>query len=269
LALAAVVWSYWSSLVETAERWWADPQYTHGWVVPAFSVYLLYHRRDLLPNAWFHPRWWGLAVAAGSVVLRGLSVALYQPWLDMLSLLVCLVGLCVTLGGLPLLRWAWLAILFLGFMIPLPYRLQSALGTQLQGVATAASTYLLQTVGVPAVSEGNVILLSNPPPLGVAEACSGLGMLVMFVALSAGFAILASRSWPYRIALLVAALPIAVAANVLRITVTGILYETNQHDLARKVYHDVAGYLMPIVGSAMLAALMFVIDRSVRRPATK
>lgn len=266
IALATVIWSYWGSLTETAQRWQDDPQYSHGWVVPAFSAYLLYRRRNMIRTPHFQPRWWGLIVVALAVAVRGLALVLYQPWLDMFSFLMCLTGLFATLGGREAVRWAWPACLFLGFMIPLPYRMQSMLGAQLQTIATKASAYLLQTVGVPAVSEGNVIYLSNPPPLGVAEACNGLGMLVTFAALATGFALLISRPWVYHVILLAAAVPIAVAANVIRITATGILFEAERQELARTVYHDVAGYLMMPLGVGMLAVLLYVLDRTTLPP---
>jgi exosortase len=120
---------------------------------------------------------------------------------------------------------------------------------------------LLQTVGVPAISEGNVILLTQER-LGVVEACSGLSMLVTFFALAIGFALLIERHWLYAVAMVLAAAPIAVGANVIRITVTGILFEANQNEIAKKVFHDVAGWLMMPLGVAFLALLMFFLDRT-------
>lgn len=262
--LLATGWAYGSTLVETAERWRTDPQYSHGWLVPLFSAYLLYRRRAQVPAAGFRPRWWGLAVVLAAVALRGLGYALYQPWLDAVSLLVCVGGVAATVGGWPAVKWAGPAVLFLAFMIPLPFRLQFALGGSLQSVATAASTYLLQTAGVPAIAEGNVILLSETR-IGVVEACNGLSMLVTFFALAAGFALLIDRHWLYAAAMAAAAVPIAVAANVLRITVTGLLYEANQNKIAQVVFHDVAGWLMMPLGVGLLFALLWFLDRAVRR----
>jgi exosortase len=297
-ALATTGWAYWGTLTEVAERWRDDPQYSHGWLVPLFSACLLVHRRNLIPTndrfqplrwsggwVWwlwwllksgvdtarrisvsnFRTRWWGLGVVALAVVARGAAVAFYQPWLDAGSLLICLAGLAVTLGGWPALRWAWPAVLFLGFMIPLPFRLQYALGGQLQAVATTASTYLLQAVGVPAIAEGNVILLTDAR-VGVVEACNGLSMLVTFFALAVGFALVLGRHWVYGAVLVAAAAPIAVGANVVRITVTGLLYEAERHELARQVFHDVAGWLMMPLGVAMLAAVLGFLDRAYRPP---
>ncbi len=263
LLLATVVWSYWTTLQDTAERWSDDPQYSHGWLVPLVSVFLLFHRRKLLPVGGLVPAWWGVGVVAAGLVLRGLAVVFYLPWLDAGSMVVVAGGLACTLGGWAGLRWAWPAAAFLAFMIPLPFRVQSWLGGSLQAVATYLSTYLLQTLGVPAVAEGNVIALSRTR-VGVVEACNGLSMLVTFFALAAAFALLIRRPWPYRVVFALAAAPVAVVANVLRITATALLYEANQDDLARVVFHDVAGWLMMPVGAALLLGVMIYIDRLFR-----
>ena len=260
-ALLATVWAYWSTLLEIVDRWKSDPQYSHGWLVPAFSAYLLYRRRNLIPLGGLTPQWWGLGIVALGSAVRGAGFVLYQPWMDSGSLLICLAGLACAIGGRTGWRWAWPAVLFLAFMIPLPFRFQFMLGSNLQSIATYLSTYLLQTVGVPAISEGNVILLTEAR-LGVVEACSGLSMLVTFFALAIGFALLIERHWLYAVAMVLAAAPIAVGANVIRITVTGLLFEANQNEMARVVFHDVAGWLMMPLGVGFLALLMFFLDRT-------
>jgi hypothetical protein len=72
-----------------------------------------------------------------------------------LALLPDLAGIALLLGGWPTLHWAYPAIAFLAFMIPLPWRLENALGPPLQFLATTASTYLLQTLGFMAWRRGS------------------------------------------------------------------------------------------------------------------
>src|SRR6185295_15946667 len=88
--------------------------------------------------------------------------------------------------------WCWPAVAFLAFMLPLPFVLEVALAGRLQSFATFASTYVLQTLGFPALSEGNVIIV-NESKIGVAEACNGLGMPVVFFALSTALAFVIVR----------------------------------------------------------------------------
>jgi exosortase len=101
----------------------------------------------------------------------------------------------------------------------------------------------LQTVGLPAVSEGNIILIDDLR-IGVVEACSGLGMLMTFFALSTAVALMARRPLWERLMLIVSAVPIGVCINVVRITATGILHRTVGSNVANAVFHDLAGWLM-------------------------
>ena len=258
LVLAVVVWSYWTTFTDIADRWASDPQYSHGFLVPLFVGYLLWSRRAQLAGAELSPRWWGVGIVLLGAALRLAGHVFYQPWLDSGSLLVVLAGLTVATGGRRALTWAAPAILFLAFMLPLPHRFQTLLGGSLQKIATAVSTYALQTLGVPAVAEGNVILLTETR-LGVVEACSGLTMLVTFFALATGVAILARRSWFEKAIIFLSAVPIAVMANVVRITVTGMLFEANRNDLARAVFHDLAGWLMmPLALTVLIGELYFL-----------
>jgi exosortase len=262
VTLVTLVWAYWTTLADIVERWTTDPQYSHGFLVPFFSLYLLWRGRDQLADRDLQPRWWGAGIVLLAAGLRLVAHLFYQPWLETGSLLICLVGITAAAGGRRALAWAGPAILFLVFMLPLPHSFQSMLGGTLQRVATVASTYALQTLGVPAVSEGNVILLTDTK-LGVVEACSGLTMLVTFFALATGVAILAQRNLIEKIVIVLSAIPIAILANVVRITVTGVLFEAGRSNAARVVFHDVAGWLMMPLALGMLLAELFVLGRSI------
>lgn len=240
---AVVLWSYWSTLGALWNRWYTDPQYNHGFFVAIFSAYLLWRSRSELKTGVFRPRWWGVGLILVGAATRVASIIFYQPWLDAISLLPVLCGIAVSLGGRRALVWSAPAILFLVFMIPLPYGVQALLGSRLQRFASLASTFILQTLGIPAVTEGNVILLTESR-LGIVEACNGLSMMMMFFALSTGCALIVRRSWVEKIVIVASAVPIAIVSNVTRITVTGFMQERNWHDIAGVVFHDIAGWLM-------------------------
>lgn len=104
-------------------------------------------------------------------------------WVSVLALLPYLAGLCVLVGRGPLLRRAWPSIAFLFFMIPFSYVVEVALRQPSQRVATIASTYGLQTLGLPALAEGNTIVLGDAR-IGIVEACNGLGILFTFFAIA-------------------------------------------------------------------------------------
>jgi exosortase len=262
--IACLLWAFWTALVESAQRWAADPSYSHGYLVPFFALVLLALRREWMPTELLRPDWLiGTLVLAAGIGLRLYGTYFHYVFLDPIALLPCLAGVVLLVGGRPVFRWAWPSILFLAFMIPLPYRLAGAMAEPLQRFATIVSTFLLQSFGLPALAEGNVILLSEVE-MGIVEACSGLRMLVVFFALSTAFALVVKRHWAERLLIVLSAVPIALACNVIRITATGVLHEMVSEggilngkvsrDLPNAVFHDLAGWLMMPMGLAMLWA---------------
>jgi exosortase len=249
--IAASVWAFWTTLAEAAQRWAHDPQYSHGYLVPAFAVLLLWLRRRRLDRAPVAPSWWGLPVLLAGVAARLAGTWYSLDWLEGVSLLPCVAGACLASGGTAAWRWAWPSVLFLAFMIPLPHRVAVAAAEPLQHLATVASCYALQALGLPAVPEGNTILL-NDARIGIVEACSGLRMLMVFFALSSGVALVIRRPLWERLVLVGSAVPIALFSNLVRITTTGVLHETAGSDFANNFFHDVGGWLMMPFALALL-----------------
>lgn len=265
------LWAYWPTLAAMAQRWAHDPQYSHGYLVPAFAVALLWMRREQAVGIDWRGSWLGLPLVLAAFGLRMLSDILFFDWLDAASFLLCVAGLFALLGGAQALRWSWPAIAFLAFMVPLPFRVEQALAYPLRTVATQSSNYLLQTIGLPALAEGHTIVIDNVR-LGVAEACSGLSMLVIFLALSTAVAITVRRPWFDRLCILLSAVPVAVLANVARITVTALMHRWVGREWADLVFHDLAGWLMMPFALALLGGELWFLGRlfldpTPRRPA--
>jgi exosortase len=192
------------------------------------------------------------------LALIGLGIAMHlggavtnHEWFESASLIPSLAGLCVMARGWAALRLVGPSIAFLVFMIPLPYGVENSLGASLQRLATSASTVVLQTVGLPALQEGNTITLAHAK-IGVVEACSGLSMLTFFIAISVGLILVVRRPWAERILILAGAIPIALIANIARITATGLLVELVGHGVAGIDFHDLTGYLMMPFALALL-----------------
>ena len=236
-------WALWPVLVAMAERWSSDPRYAHGYLVPMFSLALLWMRRDQILSASLRPSNWGVVLVAVGAAIQLLGGYFRQGSIEGFSLLPYCAGVALMLGGWPALRWSLPSIMFLFFMIALPWRIEKALDPPLQSLATLASTRTLQTLGFTAFSEGNVIQL-NRARIGVMDACSGLSMLITFVALSTGMALVVNRPLLDRIVLVLSAIPVALIANIARITLTGILHETVGGPVADHFYHDLAGWVM-------------------------
>jgi exosortase len=248
---AALLWSYWPTLGEMVGRWIADPRYSHGFLVPAFALFLLWYRREEAARVEPGIHAWGTILIAVGIALQLAGAFIHLEWVETLSLLPSLAGLFALIGGWPALRWAWPAIAFLFFMIPLPYAVENAVGQPLQRIATLSSTFALQTLGLSAIAEGNTIAMDHAR-VGVVEACNGLGMLFMFFAFSVAVALLIDRPLVDRLLIVAGAIPTALLANILRITITGLLHETVGSETANMVYHDLAGWLMMPLALAFL-----------------
>jgi exosortase len=257
---AIVGWAYWTSFTTLADEWADSAQYSHGYLVPMFAGLLLVLRRDRIADIRLESNRLGLVLVALAIGMRLYGGYFYYLWLDHISLIPCLAGLVLLFGGWSAWRWVGPSVLFLAFMVPLPYTVAIALTDPLQRLATTCSTFALQTLGLPAVAEGNVILL-NDVSLGVVEACSGLRMLMIFFALATAVALVIRRPAWERFAIVLSAVPIALATNVLRITVTGVLHETVGQELANAVFHDLAGWLMMPVALLLLAAELQIFKR--------
>jgi exosortase len=265
---AALFWTYWPTLTALVKVWLTDSASSHGFLVPVFSAAMLWARRADWSALEPRPSWLGVPLLVAAGVMHAVGGYYYSPWLDQMSLIPALMGICLSLGGPRSLRLAGPAVAFLVFMFPLPGRLERSLAAPLQTVATLASTNVLQTFGFFAQAEGNVIVLSDYE-LGVVEACSGLKMLTVFVATCTGVAVLIRRSLLQRLIIVASAFPIAILCNVIRISSTGMIHETLGHETANLVYHGVAGWLMAPLCLMFLGIELFVLRRLLTAPAPR
>jgi exosortase len=262
------LWAYWTTLTALAERWSNSPEYSHGFLVPAFALAVLWFRRKHVKPDLLRPSGWGLPLLLAGGALRLAGAYYYYPPLESLSILPSLAGLCVLLGGGHALRWAWPAFAFLVFMLPLPFAVEVSLAHPLQRFATLASTYLLQTLGFPAVAQGNIVTV-NETKIGVVEACNGLGMLVIFFAVSTAVAFVVKRPLWEKLLIAASAVPVALVANVIRITTTAVLSETISPTVGQTIFHDWGGWLMMPLALLLLWAEMRVLTWLFFTPAPK
>ena len=231
-------------------NWSHEPDYGHGFFVPLFSLYLLWHRRDMvdpLPTKW---SWWALPMFALSAAIRWASVYFHLNG-DHYSIFPMLVGVALLLGGWRALRWSWPSILFLVFMIPLPGTVKVMLAQPLQRVATAASVYVIQTLGLPSIAEGTTIQLRLGRQLDVEQACSGIAMLTLFFAICVGAVLVVRMSLWEKCVIVVSAMPIAVISNVFRVTVAALLMELVS-PRAEEIFHHNVPWIEMIVAMLLL-----------------
>jgi exosortase len=263
LMVLLVVACYWNTIVGTADAW-SSPMYSHGYLIPAFAAFLLYMRREPFGDVTPTERWWGVGIVIAATVMRVAGSYMVQFSVDRLSMLICLMGIFILVGGLRTIRWAGPAIAFLVFMFPLPRILVDNILRPLQTVATMTSVYALQTFGLDVYREGNRIELENQA-MNVVDQCSGLRMLTIFIALAVAIVMISNhRPWWERMIILLSSVPIALLVNCIRITVTGLLYSLDVNEnIANQIFHDFAGLIMMPMALGFLFLEMQILSRLV------
>lgn len=249
-ALALLIWAYWPTLSWMEQQWRTEPDYSHGYLVVPLAALIAYSRLDLFPGIRPRISWGGISLLLLAIAMRIGGRLGYMDFMDGWSLLPWVAGVTWMLLGPKALRWALPSIAFLFLLVPLPYRAESLLSWKLQGVATEASTALLRILGQPAVSEGHTIWLGQSQ-LMVAEACSGLRIFVGIGALAFFWACMVRRAWLDRFVILAAALPLAIVANVVRVTAMA-LFSKHFEGSALDVIHDGMGFAMIALAAFML-----------------
>ncbi len=250
----AFLWAYWPILAKIVRAWERQPDYSHGYFVVPLAIFFLWARRDRFPGVASGFAWPGLVMIALSIGVRVSAALFYIDAVDGWSILLWAGGAVWPLGGWRVFRWSLPSVLFLWFMIPLPFKAERILSFPLQTVATKLSCWVLQFLGQPALAEGHTILIGENR-LEVAQACSGLRIFVGIAALAFAYVVLVRRPLWEKAMLLVSIVPIALIANSSRIVVTGLLQQIWSDEAAQTFSHDVAGYVM-IPFAALLCALV-------------
>ena len=244
--------------------WMDDPNWSHGFLIPLFSLYFLYSRSGELFAARRRVCLWGLPI----MILGILQVLLgFYPiqnyWTSHLGMVPILIGLVLYLGGPNILRVAWLPIVFLIFAMPIPSTLYGKIALPLQNLAAAASHIILKVFGVViVVKQSSLTLLSVTGVerhLTVAEACSGMRMLMAFMALGVAMAYLDDRPVWQRVTLVVMGVPIAVLCNVIRVIITSSMFVWDRPEFGQKFMHSFTGMLMLAPALLMLWGLSWLL----------
>ena len=269
LAAAVLAWAFFPTLDWLVEKWTTDPSYSHGFLVPFVAAYMVYRKRGSVTEWFGAPRPLAAAgVFAAVFALRGLAGGLLFNQLDALAFLLSLAAAVLAVGGWRLVRNLAPGLAFLVFFVPLPYELEQNVGGPLKVIATASSTFLLQTLGFPAVATGNIIRIDDVE-LGVVDACNGLKMLLTFAAIGGGAVLLLNRTWFEKFLIVLGVVPIALVANVLRITATGVIFALGVRDKhTQEAVHDGLGYAMPVIGIGLFYLELWVLNRLVVKPDT-
>lgn len=202
-----------------------------------------------------------LCVVSLGVLVAGHAGA--EFFLQRASLVLLLIGGVLWVWGASVVRRALFPLLFLFFMVPLPYLIYDSIAFPLKLFAARVATESLSWLGVPVFREGNVIHLASQT-LEVADACSGIRSLMSLVALGVVFAYISETVLWKRLVIACSTIPIAIAANAFRVTGTGVLAQYVSPKAAEGFFHTFSGWLVFVVAFALLVVVGGALKRVAR-----
>lgn len=254
ISFLLIAWLYSSILFHLAIQWADDPNFSYGFFIPAFSVFVVWRDRRRLEALCLKPSSWGTLGVAASLGILIVGVLGAELYLSRASLPILIASLVLVFYGADYLRAVLFPVSVLFLMIPIPTLVFNQLTFPLQIFASKIAAGLLPWLGVPVLREGNIINLPAMS-LEVAEACSGIRSLLSLITLAVIYGYLTNRNTWQRVVLIVAAIPIAIAANSIRIVFTGLLVQYWNPDKAEGFFHAFSGWLIFLVSTVMLYLL--------------
>jgi exosortase len=281
VALALV---YFTVLVKLGGDWWSDENYSHGLLIPFVIGYVLWLERKRFSAAGTRPAvWWGAIGVGFSLLMLWAGTAGAELFAQRISLVVMLASVAVYFWGFRLLRLIAVPLSLLILSIPIPQIIFNRIAFPLQLFASRCAVAAMSFLGIPVLRQGNVIELmplgaSEPKRLAVVEACSGIRSLMTLVTLAVVYAYLTKpkndddklksvghflKSFTFwrSLILIVAAVPIAILTNALRVSGTGVLAHYYGTRVADGFFHSFSGWVIYIAAAVLLFATGWMIDR--------
>lgn len=250
------VLAFWPTLAWMAERFEAhDSFYSHGWLIPLASGWLVWQRRVGLARLPQRASAQGLWLLVPVLAVHVLATRFDVHVVSGLALWATLWGLVWICWGLGVLKAVWFPLAFLLFMIPLPGVLLIAASFHMKLWAAAAATQVLQAMGLMATQAGSMIHLPSVTVI-VDDVCSGLRSLLSLLALAVLWTAVMPARWPWqRLAVVAAAIPIALVANIVRIVLLVLIAAVYGPKAAEGFIHYGSGFVVFLVALASLAWL--------------
>jgi exosortase len=246
--LAAVFYPVYPELWNT---WMNHSNNSHGILVPVISLYFVWDRRSELKKSDISSSNWGLLVLVFSLVCYLLALIGGIAFVSRAMIVFTLVGLVLYLFGKKYFKILAFPLFFLIFMVPVPVSVIGLVSLPLQTFATKVSAGIIQTCSIPVLREGNMLYFVQTQ-LEVAEACSGIRSIVAITMLSTVFVYLSKGGLLQKIIILFSAIPVALLANILRVSGTGILAHFYGDQVARGFLHEFSGLAVFVFGMLIL-----------------
>jgi len=268
--LVMIVGVYYRHVIERLVMIWSrQGDWSHGFIIPLFSLYYLYLQRHRMPLGLKDPgvtsrlAGVGLLLVAFTVYMYCTVVRIEYP--KCIALIVTVMGIVLMTCGWPWTRWSWFAVAFLLFAMPLPERLYVQLTMPLRFIAAQVSATVLSLLpDMEAEARGTVVDYIYQghmgSPIDIERACSGIRLLMTMMALGVAMAFVSERPLWHRLVMILCCVPIAVFCNIIRVTITGFMVVLGRDDLARGFWHTMLGLGMLFIAFSLYGGISYVLS---------
>jgi len=256
--LALFLWTYWPIIPGLIAQWWNEPDYSHGFLIPFISLGFVWFRRNQLASIEVQPGYGGLLMMSMALMLYVAGHIGADMFLQRISLILMLSGILVFMAGWSMFKALLFPLGYLLLAVPLPGIIFNSIAFPLQLLAARIATNTMHLLSVPVLREGNIMHLASVS-LDVEEACSGIRSLFSLLAIGVLYAQVTTKKLTPRLVIALAVIPIAIAANVFRVTTTGFLAHYLSVETAMGFFHQLGG--MVVFAVALL--LFFCISQLV------
>lgn len=229
-------------------HWAEKKEYSHGFLIPFISLYLIWTKRDTLRSTVVKPDGKGLFLLLAGIFLLIIGNVAFEPFIREFSLIITVTGLIYFLLGSEIYKTLMFPLGYLFFMIPLPYIIMNSIAVSLRLINARVTYNVLHFFGIPILQDGVNLELPNIS-LEVADLCTGILSLVAIMAISILYAYFTLRNLISRVALIILAIPIAILSNMLRLIMTvGLAYFYGGRILGDVIhqFHGTVNFLITI-----------------------
>lgn len=240
--------------------WSVDDNYSHGFLIPFITGYLIFQKRKKLSEISLNPSNFGIALIIVSLLFFIIASIGAELFTMRFSMLLVILSIIVFLSGWKFAGNLFLPISYLIFMIPLPAIIWNKIAFPLKLFATKMATGVIEFIDIPVYREGNIIHLANTT-LEVVDACSGLRSLTSLLALSAAFALISDHSRINKFIIFISAVPIAILVNIVRLSSTAALARRFGAQVAKGFLHEASGIAVFVLAFILVYAVHLCLQK--------
>ena len=254
----AILYSH--TIFEMAQNWMSDDNFSHGFLIPVISGFMIWKHRNKLIDRKITSASWGIVIVLFAMVMHIIGGMSAEVFTMRTSMIVCICGTVIFLFGLQFFKDIMIPIMYLIFMIPIPKIIWNQISFPLQMAAAKATSSIIDLVGIANFREGNIIHLSNTS-LQVVDACSGLRSLTTMLALTAAFSYLSNLKRINKCLLFSSAIPVAIFLNITRLTITAIFSQFLEPEITQGLLHDISGFVILLFGVIIIYCIKNMFER--------